>query len=103
MNKKQAIAEEKRIFKLCKTFSIKKLQLADAFRNFKLSGAWACTPQHHISFSAWAKFNHKKLMMSVTTVKRYARGSDYLQKEWENAHKYKDKKCFLVTSIPALR
>lgn len=101
MNKAQATLAERQIFKLCKTISVKKLHLADALRNFKLSGAWACTSEHHISFSAWAKFNCKKLMMSTTTVKRYARGSEYLSKEWEEAHKYKEKKCFLVTSIPA--
>jgi hypothetical protein len=103
MNQERALREEKRIFELCKIMAGKKLQLADAMRAFKLSGAWACTPQHHFSFSAWAKFNHKYLMMSVTTVKRYARGSDFLKKEWENVHKYKEEKCFMVTSIPAVK
>lgn len=103
MNQAEAIADEKRIFKLCETLKGKKLQLADAMRNFKISGAWACTPEHHVSFSAWAKFNHKKLFMGVTTVKRYARGSVHLRKEWEDVNKYRETKCFMVSSIPAVK
>ena len=71
MTVERAIRMQKALVVLAKHSKIVQDELRHAVRNFRTSGAWAITPEHHRTFSKWCMFIAAKTGLSPYTLQAY--------------------------------
>ena len=69
----QAVQMETRAIVIGKRFSETSASEFCAYMpEFRKSGAWARTPQHHCSFTSWARYAAPRMNLSLRTITKYA-------------------------------
>jgi len=71
MTPKQAIKMETKLRITGLKLHVAGLGFHKLIREFRLSGAWAITPEHHTSFRAWCRYFGPQIKMASATLSGY--------------------------------
>lgn len=71
MTPKQALSLQNKIAKSGLKLSLAGLGFHKLVRNFRMSGAWAITQEHHASFRAWCTWFAPQIKMAAATLCGY--------------------------------
>lgn len=67
----QAVKAEARVIKLGNRAFLTREKFVKSVQQFRRSGGWAITPQHHSTFSKWCRYAAPKMKIGWSTLQAY--------------------------------
>lgn len=95
---KVAMKMEHDLFEKGKKFNQWRIIFIAAVRKFRMSGAWAITPQHHATFGAWCGWASRKTGIAKATLQSYGT-PNYIENHFRSDVKRKSNGYVMVTTF----